>query len=57
MPITRTTWQKFSFNLLGGRLCSDNLGMAVIKLSNGTKVQVTEAGREVQGETAQAMIK
>ena len=55
MPITRTTWQKFSFNLLGGRLFSDNLGMAVIKLSNGTKVQVTEA--RPRGETAQAVIK
>ena len=32
MPITRTTWQKFSFNLLRGRLFSDNLGMAVIKI-------------------------
>jgi SAM-dependent methyltransferase len=57
MPITRMTWQKFSFNLLGGRLFSDNLGMGVIKLSNGTKVRATEARREMQGETAQAVIK
>src|SRR5262249_34302685 len=32
MPKARTTWQKASLNLLRGRLFSDNLGMAVIKL-------------------------
>ncbi|MBV8765447.1 MAG: class I SAM-dependent methyltransferase [Hyphomicrobiales bacterium] len=32
MPITRTTWQKFSFDLLKGRLFSDNLGMLATKL-------------------------
>jgi 2-polyprenyl-3-methyl-5-hydroxy-6-metoxy-1,4-benzoquinol methylase len=32
MPITKTTWQKFSINLLQGRLFSDNLGMIVTKV-------------------------
>lgn len=32
MPITRMSWQKFSRNLLRGRLFSDNLGMLVQKL-------------------------
>ena len=31
MPITNMSWQQFSFNLLGGRLFSDNLGMIVEK--------------------------
>jgi len=33
MPITNTTWQKFSFNLLGGRLFSDNVGMVATNIS------------------------
>jgi 2-polyprenyl-3-methyl-5-hydroxy-6-metoxy-1,4-benzoquinol methylase len=32
MPVTKTTWQKFSANRLQGRLFSDNLGMVVTKL-------------------------
>jgi 2-polyprenyl-3-methyl-5-hydroxy-6-metoxy-1,4-benzoquinol methylase len=32
MPITKTTWQKFSRGILKGRLFSDNLGMIVTKL-------------------------
>ena len=32
MPKTRMSWQKFSRNLLRGRLFSDNLGMVVQKL-------------------------
>jgi 2-polyprenyl-3-methyl-5-hydroxy-6-metoxy-1,4-benzoquinol methylase len=32
MPVTNTTWQRFSFNLLAGRLFSDNLGMVVMRL-------------------------
>jgi 2-polyprenyl-3-methyl-5-hydroxy-6-metoxy-1,4-benzoquinol methylase len=31
MPITKMSWQNFSFNLLRGRLFSDNLGMIVQK--------------------------
>jgi 2-polyprenyl-3-methyl-5-hydroxy-6-metoxy-1,4-benzoquinol methylase len=31
MPITRTTWQKFSFNILKGRLFSDTIAMVVVK--------------------------
>jgi 2-polyprenyl-3-methyl-5-hydroxy-6-metoxy-1,4-benzoquinol methylase len=33
MPITNMTWQKFSFNLLRGRLFSDTVGTIVQKLS------------------------
>ena len=33
MPITKTTWQRFSFNLLRGRLFSDNIGMVVTRLA------------------------
>ncbi len=36
MPITRTTWQRFSFNLLKGRLVSDTVGMVVSKQSGGS---------------------
>jgi 2-polyprenyl-3-methyl-5-hydroxy-6-metoxy-1,4-benzoquinol methylase len=32
MPITKMSWQKFSFNLLRGRLFSDTLGMIVQKI-------------------------
>jgi 2-polyprenyl-3-methyl-5-hydroxy-6-metoxy-1,4-benzoquinol methylase len=32
MPITKTTWQKFSRGILKGRLFSDNLGMMVTKV-------------------------
>jgi SAM-dependent methyltransferase len=39
MPITRMTWQKFSLNLLGGRLFSDNMGMAVAKLSDALELK------------------
>lgn len=31
MPITRTTWQRFSFNLLRGRLFSDTVGIIANK--------------------------
>jgi 2-polyprenyl-3-methyl-5-hydroxy-6-metoxy-1,4-benzoquinol methylase len=34
MPITRTTWQRFSLKLLRGRLFSDNIGMIVSKIAN-----------------------
>jgi 2-polyprenyl-3-methyl-5-hydroxy-6-metoxy-1,4-benzoquinol methylase len=33
MPVTNTTWQRFSFGLLRGRLFSDNLAMAVTRLA------------------------
>jgi 2-polyprenyl-3-methyl-5-hydroxy-6-metoxy-1,4-benzoquinol methylase len=42
MPITQTTWQKFSFGLLGGRLFSDNIGMVVSKISNGLRPSSTQ---------------
>ena len=42
MPITNTTWQRFSFNFLGGRLFSDNIGMVVSKLPNDLKSGSTE---------------
>lgn len=42
MPITRTTWQKFSFSLLGGRLFSDNIGMVVSKVSDGLRRRSTQ---------------
>ena len=32
MPVTNTTWQRFSFDLLRGRLFSDNLAMVVTRL-------------------------
>jgi hypothetical protein len=32
MPITKMTWQQFSFNLLKGRLFSDAVGTIVQKL-------------------------
>ena len=57
MPITRTTWQKFSFNLLRGRLFSDNLGMAVIKISDGMKMKGTEARPEARSEMGEAVLK
>jgi 2-polyprenyl-3-methyl-5-hydroxy-6-metoxy-1,4-benzoquinol methylase len=31
MPLTKMTWQKFSFNILGGRLFSDAVGIIVRK--------------------------
>jgi 2-polyprenyl-3-methyl-5-hydroxy-6-metoxy-1,4-benzoquinol methylase len=33
MPVTNTTWQKFSFNLLRGRMFSDNIGMVTTNRS------------------------
>jgi 2-polyprenyl-3-methyl-5-hydroxy-6-metoxy-1,4-benzoquinol methylase len=52
MPITRMTWQKFSFNLLGGRLFSDNVAMVVSKLASG----LTPSARKQKSEYARGKI-
>lgn len=54
MPITRTTWQKFSFNLLGGRLFSDNVAMVVFKLSSGLKPSSTQQRSDARDSLAGA---
>jgi 2-polyprenyl-3-methyl-5-hydroxy-6-metoxy-1,4-benzoquinol methylase len=43
MPITRMSWQRFSFDRLRGRLFSDNLGLVVTRLPKPTQSRAPAA--------------